>query len=112
VEGLVNQVRAFEDYLAEEWLRGGETAGEQEIRAYAGSGSPSTRKKRMRAVALYYRFIENEALAKLAGAIREQEIAKTRKAFKLRDFLGVDAKAAARLEAAGIADRYFPEHRA
>ncbi len=56
----------------------------------------------MRALALYYRFAENPTLAKLAGDIREQELARTRNTFDLREFSGVNPDYIDRLEALGI----------
>jgi hypothetical protein len=56
----------------------------------------------MRGVGLYFRFAGNEPLARLAGQIREQGIAKTRRPFKLRDFRGVDPQDVARLENIGV----------
>jgi superfamily I DNA/RNA helicase len=102
VEGLVDQVKAFATYLADEGRAGLEAAGERDVRRYARSLSPRDRKARMRGLALYYKFIGNASLAELASGLREQEIAGTRKAFKLREFRGVDSEDLSRLEAAGI----------
>jgi hypothetical protein len=102
VEGLVSQVRVFEAYLAGERQTGVEAAREQDIQDYVEILPQGEIKARMRGLALYYRFVGNAPLAKLAGDIREQEITKTRRAFKLREFRGVSLEDVARLEASGI----------
>jgi hypothetical protein len=56
----------------------------------------------MRALALYYSYVGNRSLATLAGSIREEQTAKSRRAFKLRDFRGVDQEVVAKLETMGI----------
>jgi hypothetical protein len=102
VDELVNQVRAFATFLANERGTGLASAGEQDIRDYAAGLSQREMKMRMRGLALYYHFAGNDNLAKLTSSLREQGIAKTRKAFKLRDFRGVNADQVSLLEAAGI----------
>ncbi|MEW5868269.1 MAG: DUF4332 domain-containing protein [Chloroflexota bacterium] len=102
VEGLIGQVQAFETYLAGERQIEVEAAGERDVRDYVESLAPAQVKERLRALALYYRFIGSAPLAKLAGGIREQRIARTRQAFKLGEFRGVSLEAVAKLEAIGI----------
>jgi hypothetical protein len=102
VEGLVKQVRAFESYLVSKRLGGVETAREQGIQNYAQALDPKEIKERMRGLALYFKFVGNTRLARLASDIREKEIAQTRQAFKLREFRGVDLVQVAKLEAIGI----------
>ena len=102
IQGLVSQVRAFEAYLAGGRQTGGEAAREQDIQDYVETLAQGEVKERMRGLALYYGFVGNAPLAKLAGDIREQEIAKTRPAFKLREFRGVSLEDIAKLEAMGI----------
>jgi hypothetical protein len=107
VDGLVAQVRQFEAYLAAERHAGLDEAGQAEMEAYIASlqaAGPGQARKKVRGVALYYQFTGNEALAGAASAFREQEIAQTRRAFRLKEFRGVSAEHAARLEAAGITD--------
>ena len=101
-DGLVSQVQAFELYLASERRKRLDAAEEQDIRDYVGTLAPSAVKERMRGLVLYYGFVGCERLARLAGEIREQRIAKTRKAFRLSEFVGVNGEDIARLEAAGI----------
>ena len=88
VDGLVAQVQAFAAYLRKRQT-GLEAATEQDIRDYVATLPQGDVKKRMRALALYYGFTGNAPLAKMAGDIREQEIARTRQAFRLREFRGV-----------------------
>jgi len=102
VNGLVGQVRAFEGYLDREKGIDLGAASEQDLRDYVDVLEPKAVKERMRGLALYYEFVGNSAMARLAGEIREQRIAKSRKAFKLREFRGVDPVAVARLDALGI----------
>jgi nitroreductase len=103
IDGLVQQVRAFEAYLVTAGRGGLELAGERELHDYVQTLDPKRVKARMRGLALYYRFAGNEPLARRASEIREQRIAKTRQPFKLRAFRGVDLEEINRLEAAGIA---------
>jgi hypothetical protein len=102
VDGLVSQVRAFENYLGEMGWGGLEAVSGQEIEEYAETLSQSEIKARMRGLALYYRFAGNEPLARLAGSLRERETAKSRRVFKLREFRGVKVEEVERLEALGI----------
>jgi hypothetical protein len=51
---------------------------------------------------LSYGFLGNVPLAQLTSDIREQEIAKTRQAFKLCEFRGVSLEEVAKLKAIGI----------
>jgi len=102
VDGLIGQVQAFEAYLSDAGAAGLEAAGERELQGYVATLNPKAIKGRMRGLALYYGFMGNESLARLAGEIREERVAKTRKAFRLREFRGVDLDDVARLEAVGI----------
>lgn len=102
MEGLISQVRAFEIYLAGKQQIGVEAANEQVLRGYVESLTQGEVRERMRGLALYYEFVGNVPLSRLASDIREQEIAKTRQAFKLREFRGVSREDVATLEAIGI----------
>lgn len=102
VDGLVEQVQLFEIYLSDQGLAGLKAVGEQELSDYVASLEPQAVKAHMRALALYYQFIEDETLARLASKIRQQRIVKSRQAFKLGEFRGVQADDIRRLEAAGI----------
>ena len=102
VEGLVGQVYVFEAHLEGERQTGVEDANEQDIQDYVKTLPRKELKARMRGLALYYKFSGNALLAKLASDLREQEIAKTRQAFKLREFRGVNLEEVTKLEAIGI----------
>jgi hypothetical protein len=102
VEGLISQVRTFESYLAGKRQIGVEAANEQDLQDYVKALPQWEVKERMRGLALYYGFVGNASLARLASDIREQKIAKTRQAFKLREFRGVSLEEVAKLEAIGI----------
>ena len=101
-EGLINQVRAFEVFLIEKKRCRIENAKKQDIKEYAKGLSKKELKDRMRGLALYYRFIENNSLVELANKIREGEISKTRKSFKLKEFRGVEPDTIDKLMAIGI----------
>jgi hypothetical protein len=103
IDGLVSQVKAYEAYLSAPGLAGLEAAAPQDLQAYVDSLDPAAVKARVRGVALYYRYMGNEPLARLASEIRERRIATIRRAFPLREFRGVNAAEIARLEAQGIA---------
>ncbi|MBN1267601.1 MAG: DUF4332 domain-containing protein [Anaerolineales bacterium] len=102
VDGLIHQVGLYEVFLSAIHVEL-EVAGRDEIQTYVETLSTDEAKKKMRGLALYYTFTGNRTLAQLTGAIREQGIAGTRKAFKLRKFRGVDQGAVLKLEKAGIA---------
>jgi hypothetical protein len=102
VEGLIRQVGAFEAYLSKKKRTRMEKAEGQDILDYAKSLDKNKVKTQVRGLALYYKFVGNSSLMKLAGALREKETAKTRHAFKLRKFRGVNLEDVAKLEAMGI----------
>jgi len=102
VDGLVDEVRAFQTYLTDQRRIDVDTTSEGDIRDHVDTLPPAEVKERMRSLALYYRFAGNVPLARLASDIRERKIAGTRQAFKLREFRGVSPEDIARLEASGI----------
>lgn len=102
VEGLVSQVRAFETYLAHERRTELKVANAQSVREYGKILTQNEVKKRMRGLALYFRFVGAESLADLAGSIRERETAASRKVFKLGEFRGVNPEHIDRLADVGI----------
>lgn len=102
VEVLISHVWAFEAYLTGKRKLGVEAASEQDLQQYVKALTPREIKTQMRALALYYRFVGNAPMARLASKFREHEIAKTRKLFRLREFRGVNLEEIAKLEAIGI----------
>lgn len=107
VDGLVRQVRHFEEYLAHERQTELEAAGAQELQAYVGvceADEAGSARIRLRGLALYFCFAGKEELASLASELREERIARTRNSFRLSDFRGVNPEDIARLEAIGIAN--------
>jgi hypothetical protein len=100
VEGLIRQVRAFETFLAKSKGIGVAEAQKQDILDYTKSLDKV--RTQVRGLALYYRFAGNLSLAKFTHAIREEQTAKTRQVFKLRNFRGVDLEHVAKLEMMGI----------
>jgi hypothetical protein len=89
-------------YLMENQHIGLDVTDRQNLQGYVKTLDPIDIKKHMRGMALYYQFVGKPSLAKLASNLREQEIAKTRPVFKLRQFLGVSLEEVAKLEALGI----------
>jgi Domain of unknown function (DUF4332) len=107
VDGLIGQVERFQTYLASERRKGLDAADAGDLEDYLASleaQKPGQSRKHARGLALYYRFTGNAALAGLASGMREQGIVKTRKAFLLRDFLGVNQDDIAKMAAAGISN--------
>ncbi len=104
IEGLVRQVSQFEQFLQTR-NKGLDTAIEQDILDFAAeleADRPGSSGKRVRGLALYFRWNGNAALAETASGVREGAIARKRNIFKLSDFRGVDPEYIARLKSAGI----------
>lgn len=102
VEGLLSLVRMCEAYLMEKQQIRLDAAETQHLQEYMETLPSAQVKEHMRSLALYYHFIGNSSLAQWASAIRENEIAQTRQAFKLREFRGVSLEEVTKLEALGI----------
>jgi hypothetical protein len=105
VAELVEQVRHYEAYLAEENRGMVETAVPQDLRAYAAAleaRQPGSSGKAVRGLALCYHFLGHTEMAALAGEIRERTTAKQRRIFSLKEFRGVNPEHLARLETTGI----------
>lgn len=101
VDGLVRLVQEYEGQLRQN-LVGTQETREEQLREYAKSLPQSEVGERLRAVALYYKFTGNLPLAKMASDLREEEIAQTRRAFKLREFQRVRLEEVIKLEELGI----------
>lgn len=102
---LVTQVRRFEDYLNRERSKTLDSADLQDLLDFSGKieqDLPGSTKIVMRGIALYYAYCGQTDLASAAAGLREQQTAKSRKAFLLKDFRGVDPVAVTALAAAGI----------
>ena len=102
IEGLVRQVRAFEEHLRSQDASL-ESAAQPQLEAYLAQLKPDEGKVRIRGVVLYFIFSGNAALAEVANRFRDEGVARTRAAYKLRQFRGVKREDIARLEALGIA---------
>lgn len=102
VEELVNQVRAFEIFLAGKKGIGADEARKKDVQDYVNTIEPDRVKVHIRGLILYFKFIEKLELAHFAHAFREAGTAKTRQSFKLRNFRGVDLDSVAKLEQASI----------
>jgi hypothetical protein len=105
IDGLLDQVRRFEDFLARQQRNELDAATPQDLHDYVAelqTRHPGKIKTRIRGLGLYYQFAGNPQLASLAAAIREREIAKTRRVFKLKEFRGVNLEYVNQLESVGI----------
>lgn len=102
VEGLVDQVRMFEKFLAGKAGIGADEARKKDIQEYVNTIDPERVRVHIRGLILYFKFAGKLELAHFAHAFREAGTAKTRQVFKLRNFRGVDLDAVAKLEKLGI----------
>ncbi|MBN2380619.1 DUF4332 domain-containing protein [candidate division WOR-3 bacterium] len=106
VDGLVNSIRLFEDYLRQRG-KGLEDAFENDLGDYAAVcevEKQGSTKVRVRGIMLYYDFTGNKSMARQANEIRETQTAKTRKIFQLKDFMGVNLDHIEKLSKFGIID--------
>lgn len=102
IEGLVNQVKAFETFLGRGSGIGLNDALKQDIQNYTKTIEPDRIKVHIRGLILYFKFAGKLELAHFAHMFREAGTAKTRQIFKLRKFRGVDIEVTHKLEALGI----------
>ena len=100
VTELLAQAAEFEIYEKNERSCSLETAEESDLYAYAAQATAN----QLRAVMLYYYYTGNTELASQAGELREHMIRKKRKAFRLKDFRGVDPVVIECLAKSGISD--------
>jgi hypothetical protein len=106
IAALIEQVQQFERFLAGSG-RGLDSAEVRDVMDYSAAVEaerPGAARKGLRGMALYFRFAGNPQLAEAASGLRDQAITRTRKAFPLREFLGVRPEHIAALQAAGIRD--------
>lgn len=101
-DDLIRRARMFEFFLSDRLKKTMENVSAEDLRAYEQILVPKDLKGQMRAVALYFAFLGNRPLAQMASGIREQTISRTRKAFKIKEFRGIDSVDAGKLEAIGI----------
>lgn len=104
IDGLVRQVKVFEERLASRGSLLTESCSEELLLtalAELDRNEPGSTRKVLRALALYFRFSGFDSLAAAASKRRAQALEKERKPFLLREFLGVHAGHVAALEAAG-----------
>lgn len=100
---LVLQVERFEVFLAAR-NKALDQVNKQDVDDYVAhleAQQAGQARKAIRGVALYYKYLEQPALAALFNDAREAAIEKTRKPFLLADFIGVDPTHIARLRAVG-----------
>ncbi|MBN2380612.1 DUF4332 domain-containing protein [candidate division WOR-3 bacterium] len=106
VEGLVNSLSLFEEYLHQ---RGKQLddASEKDLQDYSlacEAEKKGSTKIMVRGIMLYYSFSGSKTMTQLAGKLRESQTAKTRKVFQLRDFMGVNVDYIKKLSMLGIID--------
>ncbi len=108
VDNVVKIVRSYEAYLDKFAERKAiEQATPDDLTRYVEwfeQEEEKSAKGQLWAIRYYYRFINNKPMILQASELREERTAKTRKFFKLRDFLGIDTTYVEKLEAFGIRD--------
>lgn len=102
IDGLVKEVRHFGDWLLIYKNKTIETADTGDLLSYVERLNKQEIKIYMRALALFFRWLENDELKELAHSLREVETSKTRRAFNLQEFQGVKLEEIGNLEALGI----------
>lgn len=108
VDNVVKIVRSYEAYL-DKFAKGKaiEQATPDDLAMYVEwfeQEEEKSAKGQLWAIRYYYRFINNKPMVIQASELREERTAKTRKFFKLRDFLGIDTTHVEKLETFGIRD--------
>ena len=108
VGNVVRIVRSYEAYL-HKFVEGKtiDQATPDDLEAYVKwyeKDQEISAKGQLWGIRYYYRFTGNRAMTRRASELREERTAKTRKAFLLRDFRGVNLDYVTKLEAAGIRD--------
>lgn len=102
IDGLVKEVSHFDDWLLIYKNKTLETAETNDLISYAEHLNNREIKIYMRALALFFRWLEKDELKELAHSLREVETSKTRRVFNLLEFQGVNHEEVAKLEALGI----------
>jgi hypothetical protein len=102
IDGLVRQVAEFAAFLESERRKTLPSADNQDLQAYASRFKPAERKTRVRGLIFYFRFTGKPELSALAHALREEQTAKTRRVFLLKDFRGISNVIVDKLAALGI----------
>ncbi|MGD9147433.1 MAG: DUF4332 domain-containing protein [Anaerolineae bacterium] len=104
IQRCLRMVGQFEEYLQQH--RGGKCLADEEPEdleafvAWIEGELKASAKTHLWALGYWFEFNQDQELRQLAGLLREQRI--RRNPFPLKDFRGVDAEHAARLEATGI----------
>lgn len=108
VDGVVKIVRRYEAYL-QKYADGKniDQTTPEDLERYLDwfekeENTPTNRQ--LWGIRYYYRFLGNRLMTRHASELREERTAKTRKAFRLRDFKGVNLDCVSKLEEAGIRD--------
>jgi len=104
VAELVAQVERWAAFLAQQYGKDVDAAGEHDVRAYAAQAGAGRAPIDVRGIALYYRFAGRNDLADAAAALREAAVAAKRSPFPLKGFPGIDAGVIARMRELGIAN--------
>jgi hypothetical protein len=102
IKKLITHVEMFEQYLAENSKIKLDNARKKEIMAYVNSMAQNQVKKKVRGLALYYKFTGMVSPEKALHEIREKEIAGTRKTLKLGEFRDVQPEIIVKLKDIGI----------
>lgn len=104
VDGLIKYCDAFEEFLQERRKVSIDDADKEDVLAFFGEvkNQKANVGNSLRAISLYYRFASKPELSVFASGLRKQRMSSARKAFKLKEFRGVDKKHIALLEREGI----------
>lgn len=108
VSNVVSIVRAYEAYLGK--FRKGlsiDRATPDDLEAYTQwyeVEEGESAKRELWGIQYYYRFIDNKVMARRTSELREARTQKTRKAFRLKEFRGVNPEVIGKLEECGIRD--------
>jgi hypothetical protein len=104
IETCVKNAREFESYLKEHG-KSFENAKTEDLETFARKSVVKKRvSKYMWSLSYFFIFIDNKALLKAAGHLRESRTKVKRKPFKLKDFRDVKPDHAAALASVGVKD--------
>lgn len=102
MDELVLSVALFETYLRDNYGETLEEATEDHLSSYLSAIDSSNIRFAMRGLAIYYSSIGRGKIAALAREIGQRLASTIQRAFRLRDFRGIDPKHISALEAFGI----------
>ncbi|MFC2028677.1 DUF4332 domain-containing protein [Chloroflexota bacterium] len=105
VERVIKYLGKYQEFLKDHYGKSVEEAQQADLEAFVESAEQfddKSVKSYLWAIIYFYKFTSNEEMRVLAGNMRQERIKRT--PFLLRNFRGVSAETANRLEKAGIRD--------